>query len=121
MSRHHPEIDRVRALRQALSPRESTQSQTQSRPSPARPRPQPRINPGDSGGLARAAVRAVDHESPALPPLVTLATVAKHCLVSLRTVRVWVDAGKLPVLRLPGRLVRVRRADLERFLEECAP
>jgi excisionase family DNA binding protein len=67
------------------------------------------MNGGDPKG-------AKDGQSSAL---LTLADVAKHCSVSVWTARAWVDAGKLPVLRLPGRLVRVRPADLDRFLEGC--
>jgi excisionase family DNA binding protein len=51
--------------------------------------------------------------------LLTLQAVAEHCAVSVWTVRGWVDAGKLPVLRLPGRLVRVQPEALARFLEAC--
>jgi len=37
--------------------------------------------------------------------------------VSYWTARGWVEMGKLPALRLPGRLVRIRPADLAHFLE----
>jgi excisionase family DNA binding protein len=49
----------------------------------------------------------------------TLQAVADHCACSIWTVRAWVDVGKLAVVRLPGRLVRVDPAELERFLEAC--
>lgn len=71
--------------------------------------PRARMKSGDSK-------RAADRQSSAL---LTLQGVAAHCAVSVWTVRAWIDAGKLPVVRLPGRLVRVRPADLERFLEAC--
>jgi excisionase family DNA binding protein len=48
--------------------------------------------------------------------LLTLQAVATHCACSIWTVRSWVDAGKLPVVRLPGRLIRVRPADLEHLI-----
>jgi excisionase family DNA binding protein len=51
--------------------------------------------------------------------LLTIQDVADHCAVSYWTVRGWIESGKLPVVRLPGRLVRVRPAVLERFLAEC--
>lgn len=65
------------------------------------------------------ASRAKDRQSSAPGPLLTFDAVARHCSVSVWTVRAWVDAGKLPVVRLPGRLVRVRPDALERFLSEC--
>ena len=73
-----------------------------------------RVNTGDS-------TRAGDRQSPAFARLLTLRDVAEHCACSYWTVRAWVDAGTLPVLRLPGRLIRVRAEDLETFLKECAP
>ena len=71
--------------------------------------PRSRENSGDRKGAA-------DTKSSAL---LTLHDVADHCQVSYWTVRTWVDVGKLPVLRLPGRLVRIRPADLAAFLEAC--
>jgi excisionase family DNA binding protein len=60
---------------------------------------------------------AADSKSSAL---LTLAAVAQHCACSIWTVRSWVDTGKLRVVRLPGRLVRVRPADLEGFIDRWA-
>jgi excisionase family DNA binding protein len=57
---------------------------------------------------------AVDRKSTAL---LTYQDVADYTQASYWTVRDWVDVGKLPVIRLPGRLVRIRAEDLERFLE----
>jgi excisionase family DNA binding protein len=37
--------------------------------------------------------------------------------VSYWTVRGLVEAGKLPAVRLPGRLIRIRPRDLESFVE----
>jgi excisionase family DNA binding protein len=68
------------------------------------------MNSGDSSGTP-------DRKSSAPSRLLTLQAVAEHCAASVWTVRAWVDAGKLPVVRLPGRLVRVRPEALERFLE----
>jgi len=51
--------------------------------------------------------------------LLTLQDVAEQCACSYWTVREWVNAGKLRVLRLPGRLVRVAPAELDAFLERC--
>jgi excisionase family DNA binding protein len=62
---------------------------------------------------------AGDWKSSVPARLLTFGDVATHCSVSVWTVRAWVDAGKLPVLRLPGRLVRIRPADLTAFLEAC--
>jgi len=72
-----------------------------------------RMNGGDSKG-------AGDGKSSAPAGLMTIQDVADYTKVSYWTVRTWVEHGKLPVLRLPGRLIRIRPAALERFLEtEC--
>jgi excisionase family DNA binding protein len=46
---------------------------------------------------------------------------AEHLAVSYWTVRGWVEAGKLAAVRLPGdgRLVRIERAELDRFVGKC--
>lgn len=41
---------------------------------------------------------------------------AAACRVSRRTFLAWVAGGRVPVLRLPGRIRRVRRSDIEAFL-----
>ncbi len=74
--------------------------------------PRTRANRGDSVGTP-------DGKSCAPSALMTFGAVAQHCSVPVWTVRAWVDAGKLRVLRLPGRLVRVRPDDLAAFLEKC--
>jgi excisionase family DNA binding protein len=53
-----------------------------------------------------------------LPVLLTLRQAAVYLSVSYWTVRAWVEAGKLPAVRLPGdgRLVRVERVVLERLI-----
>lgn len=48
--------------------------------------------------------------------LLTAEQIAARCQVALRTVRRWITAGDLPVLRL-GRAVRIAEDDLERFLQ----
>jgi len=97
----------VKSSRRVLSPVENGQSQSKVTAQP--------------GIKTRNSTGAEDMQSSALAPLMTLQAVAAHCLVSIWTVRGWVDAGKLPVLRLPGRLIRVKCEDLARFLEACAP
>ncbi len=73
----------------------------------------PRKNRGD-------ALRAVERKSSAPSGLLTIQDVAGYTKVSYWTARGWIESGKLPVLRLPGRLIRIRPAALERFLEtEC--
>jgi excisionase family DNA binding protein len=47
--------------------------------------------------------------------LLTAPEVAAYCAVSLRTVRRWIDDGKLPALQL-GRAIRIDGGDLERLL-----
>ena len=86
-----------------------------------------RLRPGQSEGTVAArtrvssgdAGRPKDAESGAPGRLLTLPDVAERCAVSVWTVRAWVDNGKLPVLRLPGRLVRVEPAALDALLERC--
>jgi excisionase family DNA binding protein len=47
----------------------------------------------------------------------TVAEVAAILKLNQQTVRNWIDAGKLPALRV-GRRVRIRRSDFDRLLEE---
>ncbi len=46
----------------------------------------------------------------------TVADVAQLLQLSQQTIRTWIGAGKLPALHI-GRLVRIRRSELERFIE----
>jgi excisionase family DNA binding protein len=50
----------------------------------------------------------------------TTAEVAAILMVSKRTVLNWIQEGSLPAIRLGAsqRLIRVRRQDLEAFIEE---
>lgn len=47
----------------------------------------------------------------------TVAEVAETLKLNQQTVRNWIDAGRLPALRV-GRRVRIKRSDFERILEE---
>jgi excisionase family DNA binding protein len=78
--------------------------------------PRTRKNGGDSQGAA-------DRKSSAPSALLTIRDVAALTQVSYWTARGWIESGKLPVLRLPGRLIRIRPSALERFLveTECRP
>lgn len=51
-----------------------------------------------------------------LPALLTTAEVAKEFRVHQKTVRQWVDTGKLPAITLPGGIFRYRREDIEAIL-----
>ncbi len=53
-------------------------------------------------------------------PLLRLQDIAARCRVSLRTVQGWVAGGRLEVLRLSPRAVRVREEALETFLERAS-
>jgi excisionase family DNA binding protein len=57
-------------------------------------------------------------QSSVRPALLTLRQAADYVAVSYWTIRAWVDAGKLAIVRLPGdgRLVRVERVELERLI-----
>jgi excisionase family DNA binding protein len=56
--------------------------------------------------------------APASERLLTIADVAERCQVSSRSVRRWIDEGRLKVIRL-GRNVRVSERDLAKFLSHC--
>ena len=47
----------------------------------------------------------------------TVAEIAELLKLNQQTVRNWIDAGKLPAIRVGERRVRIRRSDLVRFLE----
>jgi excisionase family DNA binding protein len=81
-----------------------------------------RMNSGDPKGAAdRKSSAPRKPRAPRKPSdLMTIQDVADHTRASYWTARGWIESGKLPVLRLPGRLIRIRPAALERFLEtEC--
>lgn len=48
--------------------------------------------------------------------LLTLAQVADRLQVSMSTLRLWVDEGEFPIVRI-GRSIRVRPEDLEAYIE----
>ena len=50
--------------------------------------------------------------------LLTIMEVATYVKVNQQTVRNWVDRGELQSLRVGARRVRVRRTDLQAFLEQ---
>jgi excisionase family DNA binding protein len=52
--------------------------------------------------------------------LMTVADVAALLKLNQQTIRNWIDAGKLPHLRVGERRVRVYRSDLDRFLAGAA-
>lgn len=54
----------------------------------------------------------------ALPQLLSVDDVAAILAVSSKTVRRMIDRGALSACRV-GRLVRVQRADLERYIASC--
>jgi excisionase family DNA binding protein len=56
--------------------------------------------------------------APASERLLTITDVADRCQVSPRSVRRWIDDGRLRVIRL-GRSVRVSEGDLATFLSLC--
>jgi excisionase family DNA binding protein len=48
---------------------------------------------------------------------VTVAEIAELFKLNQQTVRNWIDSGELPAIRLGSRRVRIRRADLDAFIE----
>ncbi|MCA9313877.1 MAG: helix-turn-helix domain-containing protein [Planctomycetes bacterium] len=52
-------------------------------------------------------------------PLLTIPDVAARLNVSERTVRAWIAAGRLAVVRLGPRCVRIEPDEVERMVEEA--
>jgi len=52
------------------------------------------------------------------PDYCTPREVAARLRVNERTVRRWIAENKLPAVRLAGRLLRVRRADVDALLQD---
>ena len=52
-------------------------------------------------------------------PLLTIPDVAARLNVSERTVRAWIAAGRLAVVRLRPRCVRIEPDEVERMVEEA--
>lgn len=48
----------------------------------------------------------------------TVFEVAALLKVNQQTVRNWIDAGKLPAVRVGARRVRILRSDLDKFIEQ---
>ena len=53
-----------------------------------------------------------------LPDFLTVAEVAMRCRSSVRTLRRWIDQGRIPTHRI-GRRLLVAEADLAAFLSSC--
>lgn len=53
------------------------------------------------------------------PILLTCAEAARSLGVSVRTIKNWARARAFPVVRLSNRIVRIRVADLESFVERA--
>lgn len=64
-------------------------------------------------------MRDPDRQVDAAPRLLRLAEVAERVGVSYRTVQAWVASGRLKVVRLSARVLRVEAAELERWIAEA--
>jgi excisionase family DNA binding protein len=53
-----------------------------------------------------------------VPPLFTVAEIAKLLKVSTKSVRRWIEAGDLIAHRL-GRQLRITESDLSTFIKQC--
>jgi excisionase family DNA binding protein len=62
-----------------------------------------------------ARVRAALAERPTVPELLSTAEAARYAKVSPRSIRRWLDQGKLRALHA-GRELRIRRADLDQLM-----
>jgi len=73
-----------------------------------------------SGDEQRAEHRRSSAPDSTAPRLMSYKQAADYLGVSYWTIRAWADAGKLPIVKLPGlRLLRVERAELDRFVDAC--
>lgn len=54
------------------------------------------------------------------PPLLTLKQAAQYTICTPRYLQNQIRSGRLKALKPTGKLVRIRRADLEKFLESGA-
>lgn len=54
-----------------------------------------------------------------IPPVLTLPQVAEFLSCSRRFVEFEIQRGNLPAARLSNRCIRIRRSDLERYLERA--
>jgi excisionase family DNA binding protein len=52
-------------------------------------------------------------------PLVPLRAAASRLSISLRTLRVLIAAGSLPVIRVSPRRLAIDPVDLEHYIEKC--
>lgn len=64
-------------------------------------------------------MRDPDRQDEDAPRLLRLADVAERLGVSYRSVQAWVATGRVRVLRLSPRVVRVEASELERLLREA--
>jgi excisionase family DNA binding protein len=62
-----------------------------------------------------ARVRTALADRPAVPELLSTAEAAQYARVSPRSIRRWLDQGKLRALRA-GRELRIRRVDLDQLM-----
>lgn len=53
--------------------------------------------------------------------LLSVAQVAKRLGLRKETVRLYIAAGRLPALRIPGGFYRIRKEELDRFLRPVMP
>ncbi len=54
---------------------------------------------------------------PISPEWLTIEQAAQWLQVSTKTIRRYIEAGSLPAVNLGGRAIRIRRQDLEAFLQ----
>jgi excisionase family DNA binding protein len=70
---------------------------------------------------AEVPIHDAGHAAPSDPlSLLTVSEIVQRLRVSKRTVRRWIAAGRLPVIRL-GRAVRIRPADLAQVIASGLP
>ena len=53
------------------------------------------------------------------PELLTIPQAARELGITARSLWGWISAGRIPVVRLSRRATRIRRVDLDRFVDSC--
>lgn len=103
------------ASRAAVSPSKAhrTRSVAEPRRSARQPRPE-QLQPEPQ------AQQAQPEQTTSPSPWLTATEAAAYLRVSPRTLRTWQAEGQVPVVRLPGRLVRFHRDDLDEWARGLA-
>jgi excisionase family DNA binding protein len=67
--------------------------------------------------MAQSTAIGPNEAQPTEEEFLTVAEVAARLKLTRQTIRNWIDRGELPAVRVGRRRVRVRRSDLDQFIE----